>query len=166
MLNHIDSEVRQKIQSQQEFKMPNYRSGDVLDVTMFTSISEGKYNTLRGIVVGNKQRNNLRAAFKLHTVIDDVNTTIMVKENSPLLAKVEVVQYGSNQNRKKLNYIPDLELSKGRVTEPLKKGRNFKHRDEMFKAGEQKSAKVQRDPNEIRGKAKRDSVQLQQAEDF
>jgi len=58
---------------------------------MFNSISEGKFNTLRGVVTANKKRNNLRAAFKLHTVVDDVNITSMIKHNSPLLAKVEAI---------------------------------------------------------------------------
>jgi ribosomal protein L19 len=71
--------------------MPAYRSGDVLDVTLFVSLSESKYNTFRGVVTANMKRNNLRAGFKLHTVVDDVNTTMLIKHNSPLLAKVEVV---------------------------------------------------------------------------
>jgi len=49
-----------------------------------------------------------------------------------MVAKVDVVNYGSNQNRKKLNYIPDLELSKNRLLEPIIKGKNYKHRDQMY----------------------------------
>lgn len=56
----------------------------------------------------------------------------MIKTFSPMVAKVDVVNYGSNQNRKKLNYIPDLELSKNRLLEPIIKGKNYKHRDQMY----------------------------------
>lgn len=141
--------------------MPDYRTGDVLDVTLFTSLSEGKFNSFRGVVSMKKQPNNLRQAFKLHTVIDDVNTTIMVKTFSPLLAKVDVVNYGSNKNRKKLNYLPELELSKGRLLEPIKKGKGYKHRDEMYgNSRKDKNSQKVLDPLQIRGKAKRESVKL------
>jgi ribosomal protein L19 len=60
LLNHIDSEEKNKIEDSRQFKMPDYRSGDVLEVTMFTSLSEGKFNTFRGVVYSKKQPNNLR----------------------------------------------------------------------------------------------------------
>ena len=112
--------------------MPDIRTGDILDVTYFTSLSEGKFNTLRGVCIGKKQVHNLRQAFSINTVVDDVNTTLMFKTWSPMIAKVEVVAYGSNKNRKKLNYIPDLDLPKNRLLEPIRKGRDFKHRDELY----------------------------------
>jgi len=40
--------------------------------------------------------NNLRHSFKVNSVIDDVNTSIMVKAMSPLLAKMDIISYGSN----------------------------------------------------------------------
>jgi ribosomal protein L19 len=54
LLNHIDSEEMKKIEATREYKMPNYRTGDVLEVTMFTSLSEGKFNVLRGVVFAKK----------------------------------------------------------------------------------------------------------------
>lgn len=42
LLNHIDSEERQKIQKGREFSIPNFRSGDVVELSMFQSISEAK----------------------------------------------------------------------------------------------------------------------------
>jgi len=84
----------------------------------------------------------------------------MVKAWSPLLAKVEVVAYGSNQNRKKLNHIPANELNKGRLVEPIKKGKNFKPRDQMYGSSKQETKVKVQDPLQIRGKAKRDSVKL------
>jgi hypothetical protein len=43
-----------KIEATRQYKMPNYRTGDVLEVTMFTSLSEGKFNVLRGVVFAKK----------------------------------------------------------------------------------------------------------------
>lgn len=35
LLNHIDSEERQKIEKTRDWEMPNYRTGDILEVTQF-----------------------------------------------------------------------------------------------------------------------------------
>jgi len=57
----------------------------------------------------------------------------MVKANSPLLAKVDIVSYGSNQLRKKLNYLSGLGLSKNRMHDPVIKGRDYKDRSDTVK---------------------------------
>jgi ribosomal protein L19 len=88
LLSHIDSEENKRIQASRKFQIPNYRTGDVLDVTMYNSLSEGKFHTQRGIVIGSKQRNNLRHSFTFHAVGDDTHFTYMQKANSPLLANV------------------------------------------------------------------------------
>ncbi len=90
----------------------------------------------------------------------------MVKAWSPLLAKVEVVGYGSNQNRKKMNHIPVLELSKGVLGNPVKKGKGFKPRDQMYGSSKQVAKEKVLDPLQIRGKAKRDSVKLDTAANY
>lgn len=138
LLSHIDSEENKRIQDGRKFEIPNYRSGDVLDVTLYNSLSEGKFHTQRGIVIGSKMRNNLRHSFTFHAVGDDTHFSYMVKVNSPLLANVQVYKYGSNKNRKKLNYIPDLELPPGKVTEPIIKGKNYKKRSELGMSKETK----------------------------
>lgn len=158
LLNHIEGEERQKIEESREFKLPDYRTGDVLDVTLFQSLSEGKFNQFRGVVFAKKMPNNLRHSFKINTVIDDVNTSIMVKAWSPLLAKVEIASYGSNKNRKKLNYIPELDLSKGRAQEPIKKGKGYKHRDDMYGSTVKAKAKKSVDVQSTRGKTKKGSI--------
>ncbi len=46
-----------------------------------------------------------------------------------MVAKIEMHKYGSNKLRNKLNHIPDMDLSKNRVTEPIIKGKNYKSRE-------------------------------------
>jgi len=55
----------------------------------------------------------------------------MVKAFSPMVAKLDVVSYGSNKLRKKMNHYPDLDLSKNSLLEPVVKGKGFKPRDQM-----------------------------------
>jgi len=130
LLGHIDSEERKKIEASRPYKMPDYRTGDVMTVTMFNSLSEGKFQTHTGVVIGNAKRNNLRHSFSIHSVSLDVNFTYDIKAHSPLVAKVEMFRMGSNKNRKKLNHIPKLDLTIARCQEPIIKGRNFKKRGE------------------------------------
>lgn len=56
----------------------------------------------------------------------------MIKEYSPMVAKIEIYKYGSNQLRRKMNHIPQMDLSKTRVTEPIIKGRDFKAREKKI----------------------------------
>lgn len=71
LLMEVEKELKDKIKTSRPFKVPNYRSGDVVDVTMFRSLSEGKFNKHRGIVYSMKNPNSLDKSFKLHMVEAD-----------------------------------------------------------------------------------------------
>lgn len=101
LLMHLDSEQKQKIEKERPFSMPNYRTGDVIDLTYFLSLSEGKFNTFRGLIIGTEKRNNLREALFFHTMIDGYHVTMKKPLMSPMIAKVDIVKYGSNKLRKK-----------------------------------------------------------------
>lgn len=128
LINHIDSEERQKIQKQREFAIPNLRTGDVVEVSMFNSISEAKVNTYKGLLYGRSKPNNLRYSLWFHSVADNVNFSYKLKAWSPMIARIQILKYGSNQNRKKLSHIPSLELSGTRLLEPIIHGRGYKPR--------------------------------------
>lgn len=128
LLGHVDSEERQRIEATRKYTLPNYRTGDVLDITMYNSLSEGKFDTFRGLIIGKEKPNNLRQSMTFHAVGDETNFSVKVKVHSPLLANVVVHKYGSNQNRKKLNHIPALQLTASKVAEPIIKGKGYKKR--------------------------------------
>lgn len=154
LLLELEKEYMDKIKSTRPFKVPNYRTGDVIDVTIFRSLSEGKFNKHRGLIFSMKNPNSLDKSFKIHFNEADQNVSMMVKEFSPMVAKIDVHKYGSNQSRKKLNHIPSLDLSKTRVTEPIIKGRGFKPREKRMDAAKEVS------PEKEKGKIKRDSTKL------
>lgn len=52
LISHLDKELKNKIESERPFRIPNYRTGDVMEVSMFNSLSEGKFNTYKGVVIG------------------------------------------------------------------------------------------------------------------
>ena len=88
-----------------------------------------------------------------------MNLTLMVFENSPLLAKVDVHKYGSNKLRTKLFYIHDLELTKSRLQEPIIKGRGYKSRTAI------NSKQKEKEKNSDRGKLRKASAVLEPAYD-
>ena len=82
---------------------------------MFQSISEAKVNTFKGLVYGRGKPNNLRSTLWFHSVSDGVNFSHKVKLWSPMVARLQIMKHGSNENRKKLNHIPALELTATRL---------------------------------------------------
>ena len=162
LLNHIDSDYKKKIESEREFKMPPYRTGDAVELTMFNSLSEGTYNVINGIIFGHKKRNNLRSSIRLRTVVDSVQTSIMIKTFSPMVAKVEMVKYGSNQLRKNMMHVHETNLSKNRLKESITRGKGYKHRLDIGKKKRDRSSSGL----SKRGQAVRGSVDLDSAENY
>lgn len=155
LLLELEKEYMEKIKATRPFKVPNYRTGDVVDVTIFKSLSEGKFNKHRGLIFSMKNPNSLDKTFKIHFNEADQNLSMSVKEFSPMVAKIDVHKYGSNKTRAKLNHIPQLDLSKARVTEPIIKGRGYKPREKKMDSGKEIS------PEKEKGKIKRESTKLE-----
>ena len=132
LLNHLDSEERKRIENEREFNMPNMRTGDVIELSMFSSLSEAKLTTNKGVVFGRSHVNNLRNTIWFNTVIDSVNVQHKVKLNSPMVAKIDILKYGSNKNRKKLSHIPSLDLTATRILDPVIRGKNYKPRHQCW----------------------------------
>ena len=162
LLNQIDSEEKKSIVKGREFEVPNFRSGDVMQVTLFNSLSQGTFNTFTGVIFANKERNNLRSSFTMHTTVDSTPPSISFKTFSPMVAKIDMVQFGSNRLRKKMNNIPYDNLSKNRMMEPIQKGRGYKARGEV---GGKKKADARTGVND-KGRAQRESVNLDSAENY
>ena len=66
LLLELEKEYMDRIKVARPFKVPSYRSGDVVDVTMFRSLSEGKFNKHRGVIYSMKNPNSLDKSFKIH----------------------------------------------------------------------------------------------------
>lgn len=64
--------------------------------------------------------------------MESTNYATKIMLNSPMVAKVEVLKFGSNKNRKKLTHIPALDLTATRILEPVIKGRGYKPRSACY----------------------------------
>lgn len=96
LLAEVEREYKEQIRTTRPFKVPNYRPGDVLDVTMFKSLSEGKFHKYRGVVYSMSHPNSLNKSFKFLFNEAEMNVGMMVKEYSPMVAKIEIHKFGSN----------------------------------------------------------------------
>lgn len=124
--------------------MPNIRTGDVIELSMFSSLSEAKLTTNKGVVFGRSHVNNLRNTLWFNTVIDSVNVQHKVKLNSPMVAKIDILKYGSNKNRKKLSHIPSLDLTATRILDPVIHGKGYKPRHQCW-SGKKRPNAVRRE---------------------
>ncbi len=112
LLDELDREERDKIKKERKFAIPDFRTGDVLKVTMIGSVSENKAKEFTGLCISKSAPNNLRARCKNNMSREQVNTTLDLPLYSPHIKNLEILKYGSNKLRKKLSYIPALDLPK------------------------------------------------------
>ena len=56
-----------------------------------------------------------------------------VRVNSPMVAKITLIKYGSNKNRSKLDHVWREEWSKAKLQQPIIKGRGYTPRGKKGK---------------------------------
>lgn len=88
------------------FQIPDFRTGDVVKITRYQSLSEKKETVYQGLVYSQKAKGSIRCSLKVNFNVDTVNVRFGTKLYSPLVKDFEVLKYGSNMLRNKLNYIP------------------------------------------------------------
>lgn len=87
--------------------MPDFRAGDIIQFHFLKSISEGYGNTLTGMVIARYRDNSLMAGFDVVFRFCGAEVFMHVKQNSPLLQSVKVVDKSFGTLRQKLNYMWD-----------------------------------------------------------
>ena len=128
LISHLDSEERDRISASRDFKIPDWRTGDVLKISVAYSLSENNIKEWQGLCTYSKARNNIRATCKINFHLLGSNVEYGLPLYSPMLKNFQIAKLGSNMVRNKLNHIRDMNLSAGRLQEPIIKGRNFKPR--------------------------------------
>lgn len=128
LINHLESEEKKRQVDNRDFDIPDYRTGDVVKFTMYGSLSEKKEYDYSGVVIRKQAPNSINARCTITFAQEGVSCMTGVSLFSPLLKSFEIQRYGSNQLRKKLNHILDLDISAGRLQEPIQKGLGYKQR--------------------------------------
>ena len=107
----------------------HYRSGDVLEVETYHSLSEKKLNSYRGVLMGTKRKGSLNRSFRMATVVADTEVMMLFKEYSPKLKNARIVKYGPNKQRNMLNHLKSEEYGARNLTEPVLRGRSTTPRE-------------------------------------
>uniref|UniRef100_A0A7S3CJW1 50S ribosomal protein L19, chloroplastic n=1 Tax=Strombidium rassoulzadegani TaxID=1082188 RepID=A0A7S3CJW1_9SPIT len=145
LINHLEHEEKKKIQAQRDFTLPNFRSGDVLKIQYYSSMTEKKVQEYSGIAYRKKDPKNIRFSTTINFNVDGINSSFTANLYSPLVQGIQIWKFGSNELRKKMNHIPALDKSTGRLLEPVIKGRGYKQRTDkgttIFKKVPQKPSK-------------------------
>ena len=159
-MNEIDKEEKLKIKGERNFDIPDFRTGDVVKFTVVKSISEGKEKEVSGLVIGKSAPNSIRARCVINFNAQDTNIVYSRALYSPLIKDFKILKYGSNRLRKKLNYVPKLDMSPARLQEPIFKGRNYKERSTKVRSKMSEERKTK-----IKGKVQREQIILDQYDD-
>jgi len=143
-------EEKQKIERLRPYKLPDFRSGDVIEFQMNHSLSEGKSNTYTGIVIGRTRRNSLQGAFQVVMRFCGVEVYMNAKQFSPMMANFRLVARGAGNLRSKLNYLRHLRLSKEELSRPIIKRTMKKRKEDVSKTfrGENVNRRVKMDTSD------------------
>ena len=90
LINELDAEEKKRIVADRDFKIPDYRTGDVLKFTVVDSLSENNEKTYSGVCISKKAPNSIRAMAKINFSIDNVNCTYGMTLYNPMLKNIEI----------------------------------------------------------------------------
>jgi Ribosomal protein L19. len=146
LIQEVEMEEKKKIEALRPFKIPDMRSGDIVEFHMLHSLSEGKGNTLSGILIGRTKRNSLHGGFNVIFRFCGVEVIMNVKQYSPLLANLRLVARGSGNLRSKLNYLKHVRLSREELSRPIIKNTVKRRKEDTGKGlkaeGQKRSIKL------------------------
>ncbi|KAL4446981.1 hypothetical protein ABPG74_014953 [Tetrahymena malaccensis] len=129
LIKEVEQREKLAIERQREFKVPDFRAGDIIQFHFLKSISEGYGNTVTGMCTARYKNNSLMAGFDCVFRFHGVEVFMHVKQNSPLLTDLKVVDKSHGIIRQKLNYFwndrtnTEQELKKAIVKGGHKKGK-------------------------------------------
>jgi ribosomal protein L19 len=115
LIGQLERDTKMQILKEKPFEIPDYRTGDVVKITVMNSKTEKKEDSWSGLVISKKAPNSINATVKINFAIENVNTTYMAQLYNPMVTNFEILKYGSNKLKKKLPYIPGLDMSAGRL---------------------------------------------------
>ncbi len=130
LLNSLLHEEVQNMKRLRLFHVPDIRTGDVIEIKYLFSLSEQLGNILQGVVTSRRKKQSYDSSFTIVTMIAGSKVIMDFKEMSPLLVDMKLIHKGSGNLRSKLNYLKEIDVSKGQYMRPVLKRGMKKRRDE------------------------------------
>ena len=120
LIEKFNKQEIDRIQSERNFKMPAFKSGDTVEVKY--KITEGTNTRLQsfsGIVIAKtKSQSNYSATFTVRRISSGVGVERKFHIHSPLVAEIEVLKRGDSR-RAKLYYLRSLTGKAAKIKEKL-----------------------------------------------
>ncbi len=138
LIKQLEREYMQ--QAKPSFPVPEFRTGDELEIENLYSVSSGKFSTFRGLCIAKRNWHSLHASFNVIGSVNAMTLEVSMKLFSPLLRNMKVVEYGGGNLRARLNYFRDLATTKFPA---VKKGKGWRQRA-AFQAREEAKKKRQK----------------------
>lgn len=111
LITELERREKLAIERTRDFQIPDFRAGDIIQFHFLKSVSEGYGNTLTGMVTARYKNNSLMAGFDVVFRFCGAEVFMHVKQNSPLLTSIKVVDKSYGTLRQKLNYMWDDRLN-------------------------------------------------------
>ena len=110
-------------------QIPDYKTGDVVEIEYYYSLSEKVVNTIRGLCISKACTNGLNQKLGICFWAEDTIVYWKIKTLSPLIKSIKVVTPGSNWLRKKLHHVYNAEWKWSKTLTPILKGNKHKLKD-------------------------------------
>ncbi|EGR33851.1 hypothetical protein IMG5_034830 [Ichthyophthirius multifiliis] len=105
LIKHIEQREKLALERQKEFRIPEFKAGDVIEIHYLKSLSEGYGNTVTGLCTARYKQNSLMSGFDMVFRFCGAQVFMHVKLFSPFLKSLKVIQTSEGTIRYKLNYI-------------------------------------------------------------
>lgn len=133
LIKELEKEEKLRLDLSKPFDIPDFRPGDVVEFSYIHSVSEGKGNTLRGIVMRRRNRNSLEHSFQISARFRGSQISFNQKVSSPMLTSFKLVEKGSGYLKSNLHWLPTSGLTKEQQLRPIRKRGMSKRKDEAAK---------------------------------
>mmetsp|Transcript_39457 Transcript_39457/g.45903 ORF Transcript_39457/g.45903 Transcript_39457/m.45903 type:complete len:238 (-) Transcript_39457:101-814(-) len=133
LMKELEAEEKLRLDLSKPFDVPDFRPGDVVEFSYIHSVSEGKGNTLTGIVTRRRRRNSLDHAFQISARFRGSQISFYQKVSSPMLTSFRLVAKGSGYMKSHLHWIPEAGWSKEQQMRPMMRRGMSKRKDEAVR---------------------------------
>ena len=135
LIKSIENRERHIISALRPFRVPDIRTGDVIEFKYLFSISEGLGNILTGIVIGRRKPNSYDASFKVLMRLAGEQLVMDFKELSPFLVDIKILSRGSGNLRGSLAYLKEKGFNREQMLKPIVKGKMRRRKEDIRKLG-------------------------------
>jgi ribosomal protein L19 len=123
LVSEVEKEYLENLKA--EKKHPEIKTGDIVEVTTFQSMSGKQISVFKGICIGIRRAGTLNSSINVYGAVDGVHMEMHIKLYSPMVKEIKIIEFGTGNFRKRLNYFRELPIT---TYKALKKGINHREK--------------------------------------